>query len=189
MSIYNELEERSGKKCELCSSENDIKEFAVSPRQDDNAANMIVLCSTCNAQVSGEEDMDVNHWRCLNESMWSTIPAVQVVSFRMLNRLENESWAQDLVPMMYMEDETREWAEQGISSGDAVIHKDSNGNILVAGDTVTLIKDLVVKGANFTAKRGTAVRRISLVHDNPNHIEGKVEGQHIVILTQYVKKN
>jgi len=71
----------------------------------------------------------------------------------------------------------------------SVIHKDSNGNVLANGDTVTLIQDLNVKGAGFTAKRGTAVRRIRLVPDNANHIEGKVDGQHIVILTQYVKKS
>jgi len=71
---------------------------------------------------------------------------------------------------------------------EAIIHKDVNGNILQAGDTVTLIKDLNVKGSSLTAKRGTAVRRISLVRDNAGQIEGKVEGQHIVILTQYVKK-
>jgi protein PhnA len=47
---------------------------------------------------------------------------------------------------------------------------------------------LDVKGANFTAKRGTAVRNIRLVHDNPEQIEGKINGQGIVILTQYVKK-
>ena len=36
-------------------------------------------------------------------------------------------------------------------------------------------KDLKVKGANFIAKRGTAVRRISLVQDNANHIQGKIQ--------------
>ena len=46
-----------------------------------------------------------------------------------------------------------------------------------------------MKGANFTAKRGTAVRRISLVADNAKQIEGKVDGQHIVILTEFVKKS
>ena len=61
--------------------------------------------------------------------------------------------------------------------------------LLQAGDTITLIKDLNVKGASFTAKRGTAVRNISLVHDNPEHIEGRVEGQQIVILTKFVKKS
>ena len=69
-----------------------------------------------------------------------------------------------------------------------VIHKDSNGHVLQAGDSVVLIKDLKVKGANFIAKRGTPVRRISLDPTNANHIEGRVEDQHIVILTQYVKK-
>jgi len=53
---------------------------------------------------------------------------------------------------------------------------------------VTLIKDLPVKGAGFIAKRGTAVRGISLVEENTSHIEGRVDGQRIVILTQFVKK-
>lgn len=59
---------------------------------------------------------------------------------------------------------------------------------LGAGRYVILIKDLPVKGAGFTAKRGTAVRGISLVLDNAAHIEGRVEGQRIVILTEFVKK-
>jgi protein PhnA len=91
---------------------------------------------------------------------------------------------------MYMDDETREWAEEEPhNSQSRIIHKDSNGNILEAGDTVTLIQDLNVKGANFTAKRGTAVRRIRLVHDNAEHIEGKIDGQQIVILTKFTKKS
>jgi protein PhnA len=53
---------------------------------------------------------------------------------------------------------------------------------------VVLIKDLNVKGVGFTAKRGTAVHRITLVPDNDAHIEGRVEGQRIVILTEFVKK-
>ena len=42
---------------------------------------------------------------------------------------------------------------------------------------------------SFTAKKGTVVRNISLVPDNAGQIEGRVNGQRIVILTQYVKKN
>ena len=85
-------------------------------------------------------------------------------------------------------DEELTWAKAGMDSGDGVVHLDSNGTRLATGDTVVLIKDLEVKGANFTAKRGTAVRNIRLVHDNPEQLEGKVNGQSIVILTQYVKK-
>ncbi len=118
--------------------------------------------------------------------MWSPVPAVQVLSYRMLNNLSDQPWAQDLLGMMYLDEETQEWAD---ALSDATVHKDSNGQILQAGDTVILIKDLDVKGANFTAKRGTAVRKISLVHDNPEQIEGKVNDQHIVILTKFVRKS
>jgi len=84
------------------------------------------------------------------------------------------------------------WAQatgEGDTDEDAIVHRDSNGVALAAGDTVVIIKDLNVKGTSFTAKRGTAVRGISLVADNPAHIEGRVNGQQIVILTQFVKKS
>jgi protein PhnA len=51
-----------------------------------------------------------------------------------------------------------------------------------------LVKDLKVKGSSMVAKQGTAVRRISLDHENAEYIEGKVDGQQIVIITKYVKK-
>ncbi|NOQ68955.1 MAG: PhnA protein, partial [Gammaproteobacteria bacterium] len=133
-----------------------------------------------------------NHWRCLNDSMWSQIPAVQVIAWRMLSRLSAEGWPRDLLEMLYLDEETFNWAQaiaEVQNKDDDVKHLDSNGAALEAGDTVTLVKDLNVKGANFTAKRGTAVRGISLVADNAEHIEGKVNGQQIVILTKFVKKS
>ncbi len=120
------------------------------------------------------------------------MPAVQVMAWRMLNRLAAEGWPQDLLEMLYLDEETLLWAQadgDGVGDEDGVKHLDSNGALLASGDTVTLIKDLVVKGANFTAKRGTAVRGISLVADNAAHIEGRINGQQIVILTQFVKKS
>ncbi len=93
--------------------------------------------------------------------------------------------------MMYLDKDGLEWAKatgEGEEDEGKIIHKDCNGNILNDGDSVLLIKDLDVKGANFTAKRGAAVHNIKLVWDNADQIEGRVEGQYIVILTQYVKK-
>ena len=92
--------------------------------------------------------------------------------------------------MLYLDDETLAWARpgEGQIDEDAVIHKDCNGAVLSAGDTVTLTKDLNVKGTSFTAKRGTAVRNISLVSSNEEHIEGRVNGTQIVILTKFVKR-
>jgi protein PhnA len=122
--------------------------------------------------------------------MWSEVPAVQVMAWRLLTRLSvNEVWAQDLLDTLFLEDEVQAWAEAEAKEANAVLkYIDCNGALLEAGDTVTLVKDLVVKGGGFTAKRGTAVRRILLDPKNAEHIEGRVNDQHIVILTKYVKK-
>lgn len=188
MSTSLAILERSQNKCELCASENDISAYLVPPKSNEIDENQVVICTTCSAQLDNLTEADSNYWRCLNESMWSEVPAVQVLAYRILTTLSHNDWALDLKNMMYLDEAHLEWAEAGQVNA-TVIHKDSNGNILKAGDSVVLIKDLNVKGANFVAKRGTAVRRISLVADNAEHIEGKINGQHIVILTQYVKKS
>lgn len=177
--------------CDLCSSTSHLSEFMVAPKDT-----KITVCNECKAQMENPTKLNPNHWRALSESMWSENPAVQVVAWRMLNQLKKtEGWAQDLFEQMYLEDETKNWAEamsvdeesSENNSGDMKPTKDSNGAALQDGDSVTLIKDLDVKGANFTAKRGTLVKNITLTN-NPEHIEGKVNGTHIVILTIYTKK-
>jgi len=187
--LLKELEERSGNQCELCTAPKNLTIYEVPESPSDVKDTSILICATCNEQLTGKEEFEPNHWRCLNDSMWSTVPAVKVVAYRVLHELKNEGWPADLLDMIYMEEEELEWARAAIHEGPQIIHRDSNGNILNNGDNIVLIKDLDVKGANFTAKRGTAVRNISLVHDNENHIEGKVNGQHIVILTQFTKKS
>ncbi len=191
MSVEQELQTRSENKCELCTATENLAVYEVPSSPDSGADSCTYLCATCRTQLDNPEQVDANHWRCLNDSMWSQVPAVQVLAWRMLTRLRGEGWPQDLLDMLYLEDDVRAWAEaagDGAGAEDAVVHRDSNGAVLEAGDTVTLIKDLNVKGGGFTAKRGTAVRNIRLVADNPEHIEGKVNGQTIVILTQFVKK-
>lgn len=182
--LLKALERRADHKCELCAADDALAAFPVGPNLDGTANTGVLLCSTCEGQVEG--DIDVNHWRCLSSSMWSEHAPVQVLAWRMLDRLSDEAWARDLSDMLYLEDETLAWAKSGILRDTG--HKDSNGVVLSAGDTVVLIKDLPVKGGGFIAKRGTIVRSISLVIDNPAHIEGRVEGQKIVILTKFVKK-
>ncbi len=191
MSTEKELQTRSESKCELCSSTEDLNVYEVPPTSNGSADESILICQTCQSQIDNPDKVDLHHWHCLNDSMWSQVPAVQVVAWRMLTRLSTESWAQDLLEMLYLDDENLTWAQatgEGVSDEDTIKHIDSNGAVLVAGDTVTLIKDLNVKGGGFTAKRGTAVRGISLVADNAEQIEGRVSGQQIVILTKFVKK-
>lgn len=188
MTIEQSLLDRSGSKCELCGSEEQLSTYEVPP-SDSSTDQTIVVCQTCKNQIEEPGTMDANHWRCLNDSMWSPVPAVQVMAYRLLNALRAEGWPQDLLDMMYLEDETKAWAEAGMPDEDeeTIIHKDSNGTILQEGDDVTLIKDLDVKGAGFTAKRGTLVKNIHLT-DNPLHIEGKVNGTQIVLVAAFLKK-
>ena len=182
--------QRSSSQCELCTSKDDLNIYAV-PDSPAGVEQHILICETCKTQIEDPEKVEPNHWRCLNDSMWSPVPAVQVMAWRMLNRLKSEGWPQDLLDMMYMEEDVKEWAAAGQTAeagAGAIAHKDSNGAVIESGDTVVLIKDLPVKGSSMVAKRGTAVRRVSLVHDNAEQIEGKVDGQQIVILTKFVKK-
>ncbi len=185
-----ELQQRSGNKCELCGSEENLRGFEVPNSPTDAAETSILVCNTCKVQIEDPEKIVPYHRRCLNDSMWSTVPAVQVMAWRMLNRLKAEGWPQDLLDMMYLDEETTAWAKAGLpeNKAKAIIHRDSNGVILEAGDSVVLIKDLKVKGSSMVAKQGTAVRRISLDHENEKYIEGKVDGQQIVIITDFVKK-
>ncbi len=192
MAINKQLLERSTSKCELCGAEDQLDTYTVAPGDASNLDENIVACATCTAQIQQETDMDANHWRCLNDSMWSQVPAVQVVAWRMLTRLRAEGWPQDLLDMMYMDEETLTWAKatgEGEETESVAKHKDCNGVTLNSGDSVVVIKDLNVKGSSLVAKRGTAVRNISLVFDNPEQIEGRVNGQQIVLLTKYVKKS
>ena len=191
MSIEEELHVRSESKCELCCATDNLGVYEVPPGSNGSADESVLICGTCREQIENPEKVDVHRWRCLNDSMWSQVPAVQVMVWRMLKCLSSEGWPQELLDTLYLDENTQAWAEatgEGKSDEVTVKHVDSNGAVLNAGDAVTLIKDLPVKGASFTAKRGTVVRGISLVADNPEHIEGRVSGHHIVILTKFVKK-
>ncbi len=182
---------RSDNKCELCGSAEDLKVYEVQPQDNSNEDNSIVACSKCIAQIDKKAELNQGHWKCLTESMWSEVPGVQVVAWRMLNRLRTESWASDLLDMLYLDDEKMAWAKAtGDHENDSSVdlHKDANGTILQQGDTVVLTKSLDVKGSTLNAKMGTVVKNIRLVEGNTEQIEGKIEGQVIVILTKYVRK-
>lgn len=187
MSIERELIKRSGGKCELSGATENLKVYQVLPTRKGGLDESILASATCIEQIENPEKMDLNLWRCLNESMWSEYLPVQVVSWRMLSRLGN----QELLDQMYLEEDDLAWAKatgEGEDDENKLVHRDSNGVVLQTGDSVVLIKDLKVKGSSMVAKQGTAVRNIRLDHENAEYIEGKVDGQLIVIITQYVKK-
>ncbi|CAI8426842.1 MAG: Uncharacterised protein [Polaribacter sejongensis] len=194
MSLQQDLEIRSGNQCELCTSKGLLTVYEVKPTSTVGGSGIdgsLLACETCVTQINSPEDTVVNHWRCLNDAMWSEYRAVKVVAWRILSRLRNEGWPKDLLDMMYLEEDDLRFAKESgdhLDESEKIIHRDVNGAILEAGDSVVLIKDLKVKGSSLVAKQGTAVRRISLDHENAKFIEGKVGPTQIVIITDYVKK-
>ena len=191
MSLAQQLQTRSGNKCELCTADSDLSIYEVPPTSNANADNSILVCKTCLDQIEKTEQLDASHWKALTDTMWSEFPPVQVMAWRMLSRLRNEGWASDSLDILYLDEETLDWAKKTgdhESDGTVEFHQDSNGTRLYEGDTVVLVKTLDVKGSTLSAKLGTVVKNIRLVHDNIEQIEGKVEGQTIVILTKYLRK-
>lgn len=169
---WDELMDRAGSICEFCGSDEQLVGVEVTPEDQ------VLLCVTCRS-----DDAATVHWRCLEGAAWSVVDAVQIAVWRKLGEIE-QAWAVETRENMMMDSDVMTRAVGEV----LLVHADSNGMVLEHGDTVVLVKDLPVKGAGFTAKRGTAVRNISLVADNAGHIEGKVEGQRIVILTEFVKR-
>jgi protein PhnA len=92
----------------------------------------------------------------------------------------------------YVYDEaTGEWGPAKDAAGagdDAVVVRDSVGNVLADGDQVTLIKDLTVKGAGQTLKRGTLIKSIRLTGD-AQEIDCRYEGiKGLVLRAEFVRK-
>ena len=186
--IEKKLKDRSGSVCEISGAEHDLVVYTLPPHTVESLEHSVLLAKNLKDQVENPETTDEKDWRGLSDSMWNEHLPVQILSWRMLARLKNN----DLLEMMYLDEEALAWAkatgEDEEEDENKIVHKDSNGVTLFDGDSVVLVKDLDVKGATFTAKRGAAVHNIKLVWDDANLIEGRVENQSIYILTQYVKK-
>ncbi|NLZ96313.1 MAG: PhnA protein [Bacteroidales bacterium] len=192
MSLEKNLQERSNGTCELCESTEASNIYNVPHSSGSDINSSVHLCDKCLAQINVTEELDSRYWAAfLPNTMWSAVPAVQVMAWRMLNRFKTETWAHDALEILYLDEDNMEWAK---ASGEHLIdiedtlHRDCNGELLNAGDSVSLIKDLDVKGSSINAKMGTAVRNIRPDPNDPTHIEGRIDGQSIMILTKFVRK-
>lgn len=184
MSISNQLKLRNGDLCELCNAENSTIAYTVSPKTEDQIENQVALCESC---LKAIDDTSASfHWRCLEGSIWNPEPSVQALSYRIMQNYKNEDWVNSVLNNVDLDESVIEWAMSAFQVAD--VHKDAFGNLLENGDNVVLTQALNVKGTSFTASKGVVVKRIKLVHDNPEQIEGKINDQVIVILCKYVKK-
>lgn len=84
-----------------------------------------------------------------------------------------------------------EWSSDSTSNtetSEAKVYKDANGNILQDGDTITVIKDLKIKGSSLTVKVGTKIKNIRLV-DEDHDIDCKIDGiGPMKLKSEFVKK-
>jgi protein PhnA len=84
-----------------------------------------------------------------------------------------------------------EWQEAELEAETVVVIKDANGNVLNDGDSVTVIKDLKIKGSSSVVKVGTKVKTIRLVPDasDGHDIDCKIDGiGQIKLKSEFVKK-
>ena len=183
------LHERAGHQCELCAHTEELNGVEVSGGSGTATQCSVLVCRRCSEQLATGAQLDPGHLYCLQSSIWSEVPVVQVVSWRLLKRMPQERWAADVLEQVYLEEEVQSWAEAGLVQleEESPVVVDSNGATLNDGDAVTLIKDLSVKGANFTAKRGTLVKNIRL-GDDPTHVEGRVNKMSIMLKTCFLKR-
>jgi protein PhnA len=175
---------RAQHQCELCNQSPVTEAHGVAPRHQAAIENQVALCAQCAEQLAQLQPSA--HWRCLEGSIWNPEPAVQVLSYRLVHHFEAENWARQLLESVYLDEDLLQWALPSTEAAEQ--HRDAYGQPLENGDTIVLTQALNVKGTNFSAPKGTVVKKIRLVHDNPAQIEGKINEQVIVILTQYVKK-
>ena len=109
-----DLVRRSRSRCELCDKSGvKLEIYELPPLEDEpDPESCIFICESCYKQITKPAKMVPSYWRCLNNSMWSEVPAVQVMSVRMLRRLcaLNQHWANELMEHAYLEPDLEDWS-------------------------------------------------------------------------------
>lgn len=108
------LARRSHSKCELCAETGvSLAAYEVPPVPSaPDIDKTVFICKTCTTQIENPKQMDANHWHGLTAAVWSTVPVVQVIAVRVLERLKDkEGWAEDLYDQLYLEPDVQEWVD------------------------------------------------------------------------------
>ncbi len=114
--LGKDLTRRSRSHCELCDAHGiKLAPYELKPAQDTpDLERTIFACEVCAGQLNKPKTLSPDHWRCLNTSVWSEVPPVQIVAVRVLKYLaENVEWAADLYDQLYIAPEIAEQIELG----------------------------------------------------------------------------
>lgn len=110
--LGKDLTRRSGAKCELCEASGQaLRVYEVPPAADiPEISQCVFVCGTCAEQLENPKRMDPDHWRCACQTIWSEVPAVQVVAARVLDRLgKTQMWAREALDDVYFEEDVEAW--------------------------------------------------------------------------------
>jgi protein PhnA len=107
-----DLTRRARSSCELCQTSGvplSIHEVAPVPK-DPDLDHCIFICSDCNNSLNTGKHPEPKRWRCLGNTIWSEIPAVQVAAIRILRQIApTEPWATEILEMATPEPEVEDW--------------------------------------------------------------------------------
>ncbi|ARU54724.1 hypothetical protein OLMES_0621 [Oleiphilus messinensis] len=109
--LGKDLARRSGACCELCLECGvALQPFEIPPLSETPELDRtLFLCAVCRGNIEKPKRMDILHWRCLSKSVWSEVPAVQVMAVRILSYLKDEPWAGELLDQVYLEPDLQDW--------------------------------------------------------------------------------
>lgn len=114
--LAKDLVRRSRSHCELCERNGvRLEAYELLPLEEEPFVDgSIFICDGCRKQVIEPKKMIPSYWRCLNSTIWSEVPAVQVMSVRLLRRLsgKGEHWASEILEHAYLDPELEEWADR-----------------------------------------------------------------------------
>ena len=113
--LGKDLTRRSRARCELCTQSGvSLSIFEIPPASKEPQLDSVLhLCDDCKDQLENPKKLDPNHWRILSETVWSEVPAAQVMAVRILKHLSSsQPWAQEILEGAYLEEELKSWVEQ-----------------------------------------------------------------------------
>jgi protein PhnA len=109
-----DLARRAKSKCEITGAAGvPLWPYEVPPVPEDPDIDRTLLISPeCREMLEHPDRLAGRHWQCLAEAVWSELPAVQVVAWRMLNELaKREDWAREVLDEVYLDADVEEWAQ------------------------------------------------------------------------------
>ncbi|MGL4400986.1 MAG: phnA protein [Luteolibacter sp.] len=112
--LGKDLARRAKSKCELTGAAGvPLRAYEVPPVADEpDIERTLLISEACHAVIEHPKRLQGREWQCLAEVVWSELPAIQVVAWRMLNELaKREDWAREVLEEVFLEDEVEAWAK------------------------------------------------------------------------------